>query len=88
MLKKSASFVLVSLRGSTYRVEPLGYRNHLMGFSVRQDLLYGRTAHTKCGLYLLTSSLTAALLNGLLSILRSILLLLQMCRSVTFCVHT
>jgi hypothetical protein len=65
MLKKFASIVLASLRGSTYRVEPLGYRNHLRGFSVRQDLLYGRTAHTKCGLYLLASSLAAALLDGL-----------------------
>ena len=65
MLKTSASFVLASLRGSTYRVDPLGYRNHLRGFSVRQDLLYGRTAHTKCGLYLLAYSLAAALLDGL-----------------------
>ena len=65
MLKKSASFVLASLRGSTYRGEPLGYRNHWRGFSVRQDPFKGRTAHTKCGTYLLASSLAAALLNGL-----------------------
>jgi hypothetical protein len=26
-----------------------------------QDLLYGRTVHTKCGVYLLASSLAAAL---------------------------
>jgi len=32
-------------------------------FSVRQDPLQGRTAHTKCGLYLLASSLAAALLG-------------------------
>ena len=69
MLKKPASGVLASLRSSTYRVEPLGYRNHWRGFSVRQDLLYGRTAHTKCGLYLLASSLVAALLTAFLSIL-------------------
>jgi hypothetical protein len=31
------------------------------GFSVRQDPLHGRTAHTKCGLYLLGPSLAAAL---------------------------
>jgi len=31
------------------------------GFSVRQDLFKGRTAHTKCGLYLLGPSLAAAL---------------------------
>ncbi|HWI68350.1 MAG TPA: hypothetical protein VNS88_08210, partial [Nitrospiraceae bacterium] len=45
--------------------EFLGHRKHWRGFSVRQDLSYGRTAHTKCGLYLLASSLAAALLNGL-----------------------
>jgi len=63
MLKKSASFVLASLRGSTYRGKPLGYRNHWRGFSVRQDQLKGRTAHTKCGTYLLASSLAAAALG-------------------------
>jgi len=30
----------------------LGGPKHCRGFSVRQDPLYGRTAHTKCGLYL------------------------------------
>jgi len=65
MLKKSASGVLASLRSSTSRVAPLGYRNPWREFAVRQDLFRGRTAHTKCGLYLLTSSLAAALLNGL-----------------------
>ena len=65
MLKKSASGVLASLRGATYRVAPLGYRNPWRGFAVHQDLFRGRTAHTKCGLYLLTSLLAAALLNGL-----------------------
>ena len=63
MLKKSASGVLASLRGSTYRGMPLGYRNHWRNFSVRQDQLKGRTAHTKCGMYLLGSSLAAALLG-------------------------
>src|SRR4249920_3579970 len=63
MLKKSASIVLASLRGSTCRIEPLGYRNHWRGFSVRQDPSNGRTAHTKCGMYLLASSLAAALLG-------------------------
>ena len=43
----------------------LGCRKHCRGFPVRQDLLQGRTAHTKCGLYLLVSSLAAALLNDL-----------------------
>src|SRR4029077_13676843 len=40
----------------------LGGPKHCRGFSVRQDPLYGRTAHTKCGLYLLGPSLAAALL--------------------------
>jgi hypothetical protein len=65
MLKKAASIVLASFRGSTCRGEPLGYRNHWRGFSVRKDQFNERTAHTKCGLYLLASSLAAALLNGL-----------------------
>jgi hypothetical protein len=41
----------------------LGGPKHCRGFSVRQDPLYGRTAHTKCGLYLLGPSLAAALLG-------------------------
>jgi hypothetical protein len=41
----------------------LGGPKHCRGFSVRQDLFYGRTAHTKCGLYLLGPSLAAALLG-------------------------
>jgi len=45
--------------------ESLGRRKHCRGVSVRQDLLQGRTTHTKCGLYLLRSSLVAASLNGL-----------------------
>ncbi len=48
-----------------YGDKPLGYRNYWRGFSVRQDPFKGRTVHTKCGLYLLASSLAAALLNGL-----------------------
>jgi len=43
----------------------LGDRKHSGGFSVRQDPLQRRPVHTKCGLYLLASSLAAALLNGL-----------------------
>ena len=56
--------VLVSLEPSTYRGEPLGCGKHWRGFSVRQDPSKGRTAHTKCGMYLLGLSLTAALLKG------------------------
>jgi hypothetical protein len=36
-----------------------------MGFSVRQDPFKGRTAHTKCGMYLIASSRAAALLDEL-----------------------
>ena len=57
----SPSSVLALLRGSMYRTEPLGCRNYWRGFSVRQDSFYGRTAHTKCGMYLLASSVAAAL---------------------------
>jgi hypothetical protein len=59
--EKVASSVLASLRGSTYRGKPLEYRNHWRDFSVRQDQLKERTTHTKCGTYLLASSLAAAL---------------------------
>jgi|APFre7841882630_1041343.scaffolds.fasta_scaffold07714_4 hypothetical protein len=65
MLKKSASGVLASLRSSTYRTEPLGCPNYWRDFSVRQDSFQGRTAHTKCGTYLLAFSLAVALLDGL-----------------------
>jgi hypothetical protein len=37
----------------------------LRSFSIRQDPLYGRTAHTKCCPYLLASSLAAALLDDI-----------------------
>ena len=100
MLEKSARGVLASLRGSTYRVEPLGYRNHWRGFSVRQDSFKGRTAHTKCGLYLLASSLAAALpaerrvsarwgwageTSAFLNILRGILLSSHTCKQSKCC---
>jgi hypothetical protein len=45
--------------------EILGGRKRWRGFSARQDPLQGRTAHTKCGLYLLGPSLAAALLDEL-----------------------
>jgi len=64
MLKKSACFVLASLRGSTRR-ELLGGRKHWRDLSVHQDPFKGRTAHTKCGTYLLASSLAAAAPDGL-----------------------
>ena len=66
--------VLATLRGSRYRTEPIGYRKHWSGLSVRQDLCEGRTAHTKCGTYLLASSLAAVLLDRRLSILCGVLL--------------
>jgi hypothetical protein len=55
-----------SLRSEIQRTEEIvGGRKRWRGFSVRQDPLQGRTAHTKCGMYLLASSLAAALLHGL-----------------------
>src|SRR5438128_3273082 len=56
MLQKSASIVLASLRGSTRR-ELFGGRKHWRDLSVHHDPFKGRTAHTKCGTYLLVSSL-------------------------------
>ncbi len=41
----------------------LGGQKHGRGFSVRQEPFYGRTAHTKCGVYLHGPSLAAALLG-------------------------
>ncbi len=64
MLKKSASGVL-ALETLNVEEEFLGGRKDWRGFSVRQEPLEGRTAHTKCGLYLLGPSLAAALLDGL-----------------------
>ena len=63
MLKKSASGVLASLRGSTLRKEFLGDRKHWMGCSVRQDLCVWANGPTKCGRYLLAFSLAATLLG-------------------------
>ncbi len=65
MLKKAASIVLASLRGST--LSEVG--NTEGDFPFAKTHYTGRTAHTKCGLYLLASSLAAALLTAFLSIL-------------------
>jgi hypothetical protein len=54
MLKKSASIVLVSFRGSEV-LEDM--------FRSPRSILRAN-GHTKCGWYLLASSLAAALLNG------------------------
>lgn len=53
-------------QSSTYRTEPLGCRNHWRGCSVRQDPFKGRTAHTKCGLCLLTSCASASSPSGII----------------------
>ena len=52
--------VLASFRPSTCERDSRCWKRW-RGFSVRQDPLHGRTAHTKCGWYLLGSSLAAAL---------------------------
>jgi hypothetical protein len=55
MLKKSASSVLASLRGS----------EALEGIFRSPRSMLWANGYTKCGPYLLASSLAAALLNGL-----------------------
>jgi hypothetical protein len=65
MLKRSASIVLASLRGSTLWRSFSDIGNTGGAFPFAKIYPNGRTAHTKCGLYLLASSLAAALLNGL-----------------------
>jgi hypothetical protein len=75
MLKKSASGVLASLRGSTYRmrISEVGSTRGVYPFA---KIHCKGNGHTKCGLYLLASSLAAALLDGLFeSILCDVLLL-------------
>ena len=54
MLKKSDSFVLASLRGSEV----------LEGIFRSPRSILGANGHTKCGWYLLASSLAAAALGG------------------------
>jgi hypothetical protein len=65
MLKKSASGVLASLRGSTLRQTSSEIGKTRGAFSVCQELLRRANGYTKCGPYLLASSLAAALLDGL-----------------------
>ncbi len=79
-----SSGVLALLRGSTYRGEPLRHRNHWRGFSVHQDQFKGRTAHTKCGTYLLPLRLLRPCWAAFLSILQGVLPLSQTCGPVKF----
>jgi hypothetical protein len=65
MLKKPASIVLASLRGSTLRRSSSEIGSTRGAFPFAKIHLQGRTAHTKCGPYLLASSLVAALLDRL-----------------------
>jgi hypothetical protein len=55
MLKKSASIVLASLRGSAVLEDVIRSPRSILRAN----------GHTKCGWYLLASSLAAALLDGL-----------------------
>jgi hypothetical protein len=64
MLKKSASGVLASLRGSTLRGTPR-ICEILKGLIRSPRLIAGANGYTKCGPYLLASSLAAALLDSL-----------------------
>jgi hypothetical protein len=62
MLKKSASGVLASLRGSTLK-RTFQMSETLAGLIRSPRSIRGVNGHTKCGLYLLASSLAAALLG-------------------------
>jgi len=62
MLKQAASFVLASLRGSTFKTTFRKWET-LAGLIRSPRSIQGVNGHTKCGLYLLASSLAAALLE-------------------------
>ncbi len=64
MLKTTASGVLTSLRGSTLRGTPRIFEI-LKGLIRSPRLIARANGYTKCGPYLLASSLAAALLDGL-----------------------
>ena len=64
MLKKSTSIVLASLRGSTLR-GTLRIFEILKGLIRSPRFIVRANGYTKCGPYLLASSLAAALLDGL-----------------------
>jgi hypothetical protein len=64
MLKKSASIVLASLRGSTLRSAPRIFGT-LNGLFRSPRSIERANGYTKCGPYLLASSLAAALLYSL-----------------------
>jgi hypothetical protein len=64
MLKKSISIVLASLRGST--LKKTFWKSETRAGLIRSPRsILGVNGHTKCGTYLLASSLAAALLDGL-----------------------
>jgi hypothetical protein len=63
-LKNAASGVLALLRGSTLRGTPRIFEI-LKGFIRSPRLIARVNGYTKCGPYLLASSLAAALLDGL-----------------------
>ena len=64
MLKKSASGVLASLRGSTLS-NSVSEAETLEGFFRSPRPMTRANGHTKCGAYRLASLLAAALLDGL-----------------------
>jgi hypothetical protein len=63
MLKKSASFVLAPLRDSTLRGTPRIFEI-LKGLIRSPRFIVRANGYTKCGPYLLASSLAAAALDG------------------------
>jgi hypothetical protein len=81
MLKKSASGVLTSLRGSIVK-ETFRRSETLVGLFRSPRFILRANGHTKCGSYLLASSLAAALLDSLFEHPRGILPWSQTCRPV------
>lgn len=63
MLKKPASIVLASFRGSTLSFSEAG--NTRGAFPLAKTYCKGERPHTMCGTYLLASSLATALPGGI-----------------------
>jgi hypothetical protein len=82
MLKKPASFVLASLRGTTLKGTPRIFEI-LKGLIRSPRFLARANGYTKCGSYLLDPSLAAALLNGLFEHPESLLISAPSCQTPT-----
>jgi hypothetical protein len=86
MLKKPASSVLASLRGSTLRGTPRIFEI-LKGLIRSPRFIARANGYTKCGPYLLATSLAAALLDSLFEHPEALLTSTARCMSPTLYVH-